>query len=97
MAGEVLIGNDDYRELRVESRETLRKLGIASNPGFTNRNIVEGLANTLGREESFPDDIESSEYSGELFRDSLGELLGLEVPPAVGDVITGLRALRQES
>lgn len=97
MAGEVLLNDYDYSTLRIESREALHKLGIPSNPGFTNRNIIDGLAKATGKAHSFPEEEEWTEYSGELFRDSLGELLGLEVPPAVGDVIAGLRVLHREA
>ena len=97
MAGEVLLNDYDHSTLRIESREALHKLGIPSNPGLTNRNIIDGLARAIGKAHSFPEGGEWTEYSGELFRDSLGELLGLEVPPAVGDVVIGLRVLRQES
>ena len=91
MTKEVLLDTSDYAALRFESRGALRKLGVQSNPGFTNRNIIEGLAHAMGKECDFPDEGDISDYSGEIFRDSLGELLGLDVPPMISEVVTGLR------
>lgn len=94
MSGNVLLDDYDYTTLRIESREALHRVGIASNPGFTNRNILDGLSRALGLEHSFPDEGEWSEYSGELFRDSLGEILGIELPPSMEDLVSGLRSIR---
>jgi len=94
MSREILLSDEDYRALRVESREALHRAGIASNPGFTNGNIIDGLARALGVPVTIPETMEQSEYSGEFFRDTLGEVLGLELPPSVVDVINGLRSIR---
>ncbi len=91
MTGNVLLSDHDYLKLRVESRQALYELGVSSNPGFTDRNIINGLSRALGIPSNFPETADWSEYSGELFRDSLGEILGLEVPPRIDDVVTGLR------
>jgi hypothetical protein len=88
----ILLDDKDYSTLRRESREALHKLGIPSNPGFTNHNIISGLANALGLPSDFPEEGDISEYSGAIFRDSLGELLGLEIPPpATIDIVRSLR------
>ena len=94
MTGNVLLNDYDYTTLRIESREALHRVGIPSNPGFTNRNILDGLSRALGLPHSLPEEGEWSEYSGELFRDSLGELLGIELPPSTEDLVTGLRDIR---
>ena len=90
MSENILLNDSDYRKLRTESREALRRLGLASNPSFTNRNIFDGLADALGVVADFPEEADLSEYSGEMFRDSLGEILGLELPVEVDDVVFGL-------
>ncbi len=91
MAGEVLLSYNDLTTLRIESREALARLGISSNPGFTNRNIIDGLSRAIGVGSEFPENMEWSEYSGEIFRDCLGEILGLELPPSASEVVDGLR------
>jgi hypothetical protein len=95
MSENVLLNDHDYRTLRIESREALHRLGVPSNLGFTNRNIVDGLSSALGLTHNFPEDGEWSEYSGELLRDSIGELLGLELPPSAEDIVAGLRRVTQ--
>ncbi len=95
MIGNVLLDDNDYTTLRIESREALNRLGVPSNPGFTNRNIVDGLAHALGLVSNFPEDGERAEDSGEIFRDSLGEILGLELPPSIEDVVNGLYSITQ--
>ncbi len=95
MTGEVLLHQEEYSILRRESREALHRLGTPSNPGFTNTNIVESLGGVLGYSREIPEEIDTSEYSGEIFRDSLGEILGLELPPLVSEVVSGLRSLSQ--
>ena len=91
MEGKVLLDSDDFITLRIESREALHRLGVASNPGFTNANIIEGLARALGSEVTMPDEMEHFEFSGEMFRDSLGEILGLEIPPLVDELVVKLK------
>lgn len=89
----VLLSIEDYVRLRGESREALYRLGIRSNPGFTDKNILDGLSCALGKEGSFTEADEWSEYSGEFFRDSLGEIFNLDIPPSVEKIVTHLRNL----
>jgi hypothetical protein len=63
MAQDVLLSDNDYSTLRIESREALWRLGIPSNPGLTNGNIINSLANALGVEAELTDDMEYSEFS----------------------------------
>lgn len=93
MTGEVLLNQEDYRVLRIEAREAMHRVGIYSNPGFTNENIINGLANAIGEQYETSCDVEHPDFSGEFFRDSLGELLGLEIPPRVEDVVAKLREI----
>lgn len=95
MCNKILLNDQNYVELRVESRQALYKLGTPSNPGFTDGNILDGLARALGVEITFSQDMEGSKYSGEFFRDSLGVILGLELPPDTEDVIKSLRSISQ--
>jgi hypothetical protein len=94
MGENVLLADHDYATLRIEAREALWRLGVPSNPGFTNRDILSGLASALGRAFEYPETVEWTEYSGELFRDSLGELVGLDIPPAIPSLVDNLRNVR---
>lgn len=96
MANSVLLADGDYPRLRNESREALRRLGIPSNIGFSDTNILDGLTRALGIEGHSMEEGEWLDYAGEVFRDALGEVLGLELPPATEDVVRGLRGLRLE-
>lgn len=81
--------------MRVEARETLGRFGIGSNPGFTDDNIIKRLGSALktNLEEVVDTGVENSEYAGEIFRDSLGELLGLEILTTCDDVVESLKKL----
>ncbi len=93
MSNEVLLSSKDYLKLRSESREALNKLGVPSNPGFTNEDILNGLAKALETSFELGEVDEVSDFSGEFFRDGLGEILGLEIPPAIEDVVVSLRSI----
>lgn len=91
MTGKVILEQSEYSVMRIESREALNRLGIESNPGFTNSNIVQGLSDALGVEVGLIDELDQGDFTGEMFRDSLGEILGLELPPSTSEVVCGLR------
>lgn len=89
-----LLSTENYLSLRQESREALLRLGITSNPGFTDENIVNGIRRAIGLTEvSYDDGIENGEYGGEYFRDALGEIFGLDLPPRPSDVLLMLSGL----
>jgi len=88
MTGSVLLNPEDYRKLRVESRQALHILGISSNPGFSDKDIIDGISGALGKTSAYSEASGPQEFSGEYFRDCLGEILGLELPPDVDEIIT---------
>lgn len=90
----VLLSQENYLRLRQQSREALFRLGITSNPSFTDENIVNGIRRAIGLTEiSYDKGVEESEFSGEYFRDALGEILGLDLPPQPSDVLLMLSGL----
>ncbi len=97
MTEKVLISNQDYLRLRYESRETLARLGIRSNPAWSNSNILTKLIESTGAQCQVLPEVDDPLFYGEMFRDSLGELLGLELPPRSEDVINDLRAIAPRS
>ncbi len=94
MEAKILVPDEAYKMLRRDSREALVRLGIGSNPGFTDHNILSRLGDRLGTEIPEPYD-EWSEYAGEMFRDSLATVLGIELPASVMEVRIGLIQKRQ--
>lgn len=84
----VLLDTPAYVKLRQEAREALYRLGTPSNPGFSDENIVNGLRRAIGISEvQYDHDVEWTEFSGEYFRDALGEIFGLDIPPRPSDVL----------
>ena len=85
---------EHYLRLRQESREALYRLGTPSNPGFTDENIVNGLRRAIGLTEViYEHEVETTEFGGEYFRDSLGEILGLDLPPRTSDLLLMLSGI----
>ncbi len=91
----VLLDFNDYKTLRHETRQALHFLNIASNPGFSDQNIIDGLAGALNIPSPYPEELSHPEFSGEIFRDSLGVILGLDLPPQVEDVIHKLHSVTE--
>jgi hypothetical protein len=85
MSNKILLNAEAYMILRRDSRDALGRIGIGSNPLFTDYNIFTGLSEKLGVETPEMYD-ESSEYRPEMFRDSLACILGLEIPVNVSDI-----------
>lgn len=83
---------EEYVSLRVLSREVLGSIGVASNIGFTDHNILQLLGDHLGAEEIEPYD-QHHERAEELFRDKLAVLLGLELPAQFGHLENALTNL----
>lgn len=84
----LVVDNYTYLRLRNEAREALYRLGTPSNPGFSDENIVNGLRRAIGiGEVQYDHDVEWTEFSGEYFRDALGEIFGLDIPPRPSDVL----------
>ncbi len=78
-------GIEEYVSLRVLSREVLASVGIMSNIGFTDHNILQSLSSHLGAVDVEPYD-QHHEHAEELFRDKLAALLGIEVPAQFGQI-----------
>ena len=96
MSNEVLISGEGYLLLRQDSREALGRLGVGSNPCFTDHNILTRLSQQLGRD--VPEEYdEQTEYAGEFFRDNLATILGLELPVCVADVRVTLNKVNSRS
>ncbi len=91
------MNSEELALLRNESREALSRLGVDSNPFFTNGNIISGLIRALDLPFDRTHEQEAVESSGEVFRDRLGQALGLEVPISTDDVLYRLRFLPRDT
>jgi hypothetical protein len=83
---------EEYVSLRVLSREVLASVGIMSNIGFTDHNILQSLSSHLGAEDVELYD-QHHERAEELFRRKLAALLGIEVPAQFGQLENALTNL----
>ena len=82
----------DYLNLRQLASSALGRVGIGSNLGFTDHNILSGLSDRLGQPEPNRYD-EWSLLSADLFKDSLANVLGLELPTTVDEVTSALQSM----
>jgi hypothetical protein len=92
MTTPVLVSNMDYLLLRREARETLHRFGIPSNPGFSDTDILTRLTTVIGTHIDIVP-VSHEEYSEELFRDNLCEVLALDPPTAVDSIAYQLSRL----
>lgn len=93
MEAKILVPDEAYKVLHRDSREALFRLGVSSNPAFTDHNILTSLSGELGVEVPEPYD-GWSEYSKEIFRDNLASILGIELPASISEIRVGLALLK---
>ena len=97
MEDKILVDDEAYLILRRDSREALGRLGIDSNPAFTDNDILSRLSGILGREELPEQYDEWSEYSAEMFRDNLASILGIELPASIVEIRSNLAFTKNEN
>jgi len=87
--------SEEYLFLRIEARQALVNIGVRSNPGFTDYNIISALRSKNDLPPLEPQD-EWSDDTPARFQNGLAEYLGLERPFTVGDIAIGLRSLKTQ-
>jgi hypothetical protein len=93
MASEENESLKDYIALRVSSRAALGRAGVATNIGFTDYDILRGMSSYTGQ--PCPGRYEEFDVAaGEMFRDSLAVVLGVELPTTASAVVAALAQIR---
>lgn len=92
----ILVSDEQYLQLRQESREALKRLGVANNPCFTDNDILYRLGKLRELEVEPYDEMLYPEYAPEMFRDTLGAIVGLEPPAQTHQILGLLKCVRYE-
>lgn len=85
MVSEALLPLEDYALVRIAARNMLARVGILSNPGYSDKNILDALREVADLERL----AEYDESTGDVGRRFMGEVaatlghLGVEVPEPV--------------
>lgn len=84
----------DYVALRSSSRAALGRLGVATNVGFTDHDILQAMSRHTGQ--PYPGYYEEFDVAaGEKFRDGLAVVLGVELPTTAPAVVAALTQICQ--
>lgn len=93
MEASPFLSDDDYLELRRAARQALRGLGIPSNPGFTDHNIISSLREKRNLPPIDAWDEGPDDGAPERFRDEIAECVALEAPFTLGEIAIGLETI----
>lgn len=86
------INDEEYLTLRRTARQALAYFGIASNPGFTDHNIVSSLRQSRGLSRIEPWD-EWGNNAQVILRNEPAEIAGVEPPLTIDAITSGLAAM----